>query len=180
MIDEVKIVKKKIVSLKEEKEHIESSMGTKIEVNNDGIVKIEGDDGLAIWLTKKMVVAFAMGFDIKSCLKINNEEYSFELLDVRDFGRDTKKDIMRLKGRVIGTDGRCKKNIEIRTETHISVSGKRIGIIGKIEDVELCKKTLEMILNGAKHSTAFKSLEKAILKRKKAEFAPENQENIYK
>ena len=133
-----------------------------------------------IWISKKMVVAFSMGFDLSYCLKLKKEEYSFELLDVRNFGKDTKKDIIRLKGRVIGSEGKCKKNLEMKTETHISVSGKRIGIIGEIEKVELCKNTLEMILNGAKHSTAFKALEKALLIRKKAEFMSENEENIYK
>ena len=180
MIDEVKILKKMVKSLRDNKKRIESDMGVKLDVSNEGIVKIESDDGLVIWLTKKMVLAFSMGFDIETCLRLKDEDYSFELIDVRDYGRDTKKDIIRLKGRVIGSDGRCKKNLQIRTETMISVSGKRIGIIGKISDVELCKNTVEMLLNGAKHSTAFKSLEKAILKRKKAKFMAETQENIYK
>lgn len=180
MIDEVKILKKKIKSLRESKGGIESAMNVKIDVNNEGIVRIQGEDGLNIWITKKMVIAFSMGFALEKCLKLKKEEYSFELIDIRNYGKDTKKDIIRLKGRVIGSEGKSKKNLEIKTETHISVSGKKIGIIGKIEDVELCKNTIEMILNGAKHSTAFKALEKTLLKRKKAEFISENEENIYK
>lgn len=180
MIDEVKILKKKVKSLREEEKNIESVMGVKIDIGNDGLVKIEGDDGLQIWLTKKIVTAFSMGFDMDICLKLKDEDHSFELIDVREYGRDTKKDIIRLKGRVIGREGKSKRNLQFKTNTKMSISGKRVGIIGKIQDVELCKNIVEMLLSGAKHSTAFKSLEKAILKQKKAKFTAENQENIYK
>ena len=57
--------------------------------------------------------------------------------------------------------------IEKRTGAFISVFGKTVSIIAKIEEMEKAEKAVEMLLGGAKHSTAFKYLGK---KEEKKEF----------
>ena len=66
----------------------------------------------------------------------------------------------RLKGRVIGKGGKSREEIERLTETHISIYGKTISIIGETMQVSLARDALAMLLNGSMHKTVYQFLEK--------------------
>jgi ribosomal RNA assembly protein len=50
--------------------------------------------------------------------------------------------------------------IEELTETHISVYGKTISIIGEITNVGIAKHAIEKLLEGGMHSGIYRELEK--------------------
>jgi ribosomal RNA assembly protein len=66
----------------------------------------------------------------------------------------------RLRGRVIGHDGKARSMIEGLTETHIVVYGKTIGVIGEIERVAMARQAVELLLGGSPHGNVYKWLEK--------------------
>ena len=66
---------------------------------------------------------------------------------------------MRLKGRVIGQEGKSRAYIENFTETDVVVYGKTIGIIGEVERVAMAKQAIEMLLEGSPHGNVYKWLE---------------------
>ena len=53
--------------------------------------------------------------------------------------------------------------------SHISVQGKTISIIGYIDEVPMAKKVIELLIDGQRHSTIYKILEKHRIERKKEE-----------
>jgi len=65
----------------------------------------------------------------------------------------------RLKGRVIGADGKTRRIIEDMTETYVTVYGKTIGIIGETSNVSLARRAIESLLRGSPHSSVYKWLE---------------------
>ena len=68
----------------------------------------------------------------------------------------------RLKGRVIGREGKSRKLIENLSEAYICVYGKTISIIGPPESASIAKQACEMLLKGSTHANGYKLLEKNI------------------
>jgi ribosomal RNA assembly protein len=123
-------------------------------------VRITGDDSLGLFSSREVVKAIARGFSPEIALLLTKTDYAFELLNIADYVGKSQKTALRLKGRVIGTEGKTRSHIEDLTETNISVYGKTIGIIGEIETVMLARRAIESLLAGATHSSVYKWLEK--------------------
>ncbi len=144
----------------ETKKLIESETKTKIDVDSrEGDVSISGEDGIKLYATRELVTAIGRGFNPKIALKLLKVDYSFELLNIGDLAR-SKNDLIRLKGRVIGQEGKSRKVIEELTNCELCVYGKTIGIIGPVELTPITRKAIEMLLGGSTHASVFKYLEK--------------------
>lgn len=124
-------------------------------------VKIIAKDALELMAAKNVVEAIARGFSPVLAQKLFKEENGFELLDLQDYGAREKKDMIRLRGVVIGTEGRVRSRIEQYTNTDVSVYGKTIGIIGEIENAALAREAFRMLLTGRHQGSVFRFLEGA-------------------
>jgi len=142
------------------KRRLEKKMHVEIEVHSqEGDVFIHGEDSVAVFETQNVVKAIARGFNPEIAELLFDENYSFDLLTVPELIGNSKKKMARLKGRVIGQEGKARKMVESLTQCYISVYGKTIGVIGKIEDVPVARQAIEMILEGAPHGNVYKWLE---------------------
>ncbi|MCD6448223.1 MAG: RNA-processing protein [Thermoplasmata archaeon] len=154
----------------EVKEKIEQH-GVKLEIDSStGDVKIEGDDSLREMEAENVVRAIARGFSPDKALLLFNDEYYFELLDMRDWVGKKKEHVKRIAGRIIGKGGKARKLIEEMTGAYISVYGHTVAIIGRIDELQMAKQAIEMLLEGANHSTVYRFLEKERQKKKLQEF----------
>ena len=66
---------------------------------------------------------------------------------------------MRLKGRVIGQEGKARKYIESYCDVKMVVYGKTIGLVGELEKVAMAKQAIEMLLEGSPHGNVYKWLD---------------------
>jgi ribosomal RNA assembly protein len=159
---ELKIPKMRIAILVgtngETRKKIENRLEVKLNVSKEGEIEIQGKDPLNTFLARKIVKAIGRGFPPDTAMLLIRESYDFELFELRDFG-NTKKDFLRLKGRVIGEKGRSRKKIENITGCRIRVFGKTIGIIGPLDRLDLARRAVSRLLKGAKHGSVFKFLE---------------------
>ena len=143
------------------KKQIEDSTDTQLDIDSqEGEVVISADDGLKLYDAKEIIKAIARGFNPETALILLKSDYILEVVDMRDFAGKNKTTMIRLKGRVIGREGKSKREIETFTETQISVYGKTIAIVGRVEDVPNARKAIENLLQGATHASVFKFLEK--------------------
>jgi ribosomal RNA assembly protein len=126
---------------------------TKIQVNGD--IAIEGES-LNVIRAKDVIRAIGRGFSPEKAFKLLDEQYQLVVISL---GNETVKTIKRLMSRIIGRRGLCKRKIETRTKTHISIYGKTISIIGNWKNVESAEKAIEMVLEGKPHSCVYKYLE---------------------
>lgn len=148
------------------KKRIEESTDTKLDVSSqDGDIIISADDGLKLYDAKEIVRAISRGFNPETALQLLKSDYILEVVDLREFAGKNKQTLIRLRGRVIGRDGKSKREIETLTDSEISVYGKTIAVIGRVEDVPNARKAIENLLQGATHASVFKFLEK--MKRQK-------------
>jgi len=84
----------------------------------------------------------------------------FDLIDLRViFGR-SDSDIKRVKGRVIGMNGKTRKTIEELTEADMVVYGHTIGLIGTFEQVDAARNAVQMLIQGSQHHTVYNFLQK--------------------
>jgi ribosomal RNA assembly protein len=162
MIDFVRIPEERLKILRRDrklKEQLEEFTESKIELNED--ISVECEDPLKILRIKMVLQAFGRGFDFDTAMNLLDEEYSLELIELKEYSGKSRERMIALKGRAIGTQGKSKKLIENYTETNISIYGKTICIIGRWNRVMLAKKAVEMLLNGSLHNTVYRFLEKA-------------------
>jgi len=143
------------------KVEIEKSTKTEIEVDSkEGDIFITGSDGLGIYTAREVITAIGRGFNPELALLLLKVDYSFELISLTDVCGKSKDNLVRVKGRIIGREGKTRTHIEELTETYISVYGKTVAIIGQTEQVLVARRAIDMILEGSTHSSVYKWLEK--------------------
>ncbi len=144
----------------ETKKDIEEQTGSKLQISKEGDVIITGNDGLKLYTTREIVHAIARGFNPRIALQLMKQDFAFEVIDLKDISGKNKNVMERLKGRVIGTGGKSREEVERLTDTYISVYGKTIGIIGEVSQVSLARQAVAMLLEGSLHRTVYRFLEK--------------------
>ncbi len=133
-------------------------------------VKHGSPDPSSALRAKDMVLAIGRGFSPSRAFSLFNEDYTFDIVDLHDYFGKNESEIRRVDGRIIGTEGKTRRNIEELTGTLISVSGHTISIIGTYESVSMAKDALEKLIEGRTHGTVYKFLRKkrGQLKKEKA------------
>ena len=161
--EELKITKDRVAVLigvkGATKKKIEKKANIKLDITKEGEVTITGEDSLNIFNSVPIIKFIGRGFNPEVALKLLNEEYSYELINIYDFTGKSKAKFTRIKARLIGTKGKARSVIEKLTDTNICIYGKTVGIIGKVMDVILAKAALEKILKGAPHGNVYKFIE---------------------
>ncbi|MBR9683377.1 RNA-processing protein [Candidatus Woesearchaeota archaeon] len=144
----------------ETKKEIEALTKTLINVSKDGDVTITGKDALLLYTAQDIVKAIARGFNPKIALLLLKADYTLEIIKLKDFAGKEKGDLIRVRGRVIGKEGRSRAEIERLTDTHVSVYGKTVAIIGETTDVFNAIHAVTMLLKGSMHRSAYGFLER--------------------
>jgi len=144
----------------ETKKELETEAKCNIEVNSkEGDIIITGEDAVTLYSLKEVITAIGRGFSPETAQQLFKQDYVLEVIALNDFLKN-KNQMARIKGRVIGANGRARVTLEELTETNITVYGKTISIIGQIEKVALSKRAVESLLAGSLHRTVYKWLEK--------------------
>ncbi len=162
--EEIKIPKERVAIVigtkGKVKREIESKTNSKLDIDSQsGEILISSEDGLMAFLARNIVQAIGRGFNPEIALNLLKDNFDFALIDISDFARN-ENDKIRLRSRIIGSEGRAKKNIEQLTNTKLEIYGKTVGIIGPAENIILAKRAVEMLLQGSKHGSVYHFLEK--------------------
>ncbi len=135
----------------------------------DIVPAVTSDDPTTILRARDVVIAIARGFSPQRALKLIDDDIVLDVIDLREtFGRN-ERDIARLKGRVIGREGKIRRLIEEMTNAQVSVYGHTISMLGEFETVTAAREAIELLLKGKQHSTVYKLLRKIKSESKKRE-----------
>jgi len=159
------------------KEYIEKKLSVELEINSETgditiFLKKDAKDPSMLFKAKDVVLAIGRGFSPERAYKLLEDEYKMlSIIDLREiFGR-SQSDIRRIKGRIIGKDGKTRRIIEETSEAYISVYGHTVAIIGDIEQSEIAREAISLLIKGSPHASVYKFLQRKRheLKRKKLE-----------
>ncbi len=145
------------------KEKIEEESGAELEIDSkNGEVDIDVrdiEDPILSLKVEDVVKAIGRGFNPEKAIEILRDGVDFALLDIRDWVGKNTNAVHRMRGRVIGKNGRTRELIEELTETYVSVMGNTVGIIGPSFQANIARRAVEMLLEGREHATVYKYLE---------------------
>jgi ribosomal RNA assembly protein len=129
-------------------------------------------DPTVLFRAKEVVTAIGRGFSPEHAFRLlEDDETMLEVIDLRETVGRSQSDMKRLKGRVIGKAGKTRRIIEELTEANICVYGHTISIVGEIDQVEIAKEAVRMLIKGSLHGTVYRFLHRKRrgLKKKKME-----------
>jgi len=143
------------------KKELEKKTGTAIEIDSDeGLVRVEGEDAVPFLRAIEVIQAINRGFSPERAFSLlEDEDLLLDITDLSAFS-DSQRQLDRMRGRIIGRDGRSREQIEHMTDTYISVLGKTIAIIGLPEQLKVAKSAIDMLIKGMPHESVFSFLER--------------------
>jgi ribosomal RNA assembly protein len=159
------------------KENLEKQLNVELTIDSEsGDVTItlakEDTDPSLLFRAKEVVTAIGRGFSPDRAYRlIRDEDAALEVIDLRElFGRSLSE-LQRVKGRIIGQEGKTRRIIEELTEADVSVHGHTVSIIAGIDQMEIAREAIQMLLRGSEHSTVYRfwHRKRRELKKKKLE-----------
>lgn len=143
------------------KKEIEESTKTKLTIDSkEGDIFVSGEDALGLYTAREIIKAIGRGFNPDIAKLLLKSDYVLEVVDVSEYVGKSKEAMLRLKGRVIGKEGKSRRLIEELAECSISVFGKTISIVGLPESTANARQAVESLLRGSTHANVYKWLER--------------------
>jgi len=141
------------------------------------------EDPSVLFRAKEVVTAIGRGFAPDNAFRlIQDEDALLEIIDLREiFGRSLS-DLQRLKGRIIGQEGKTRRIIEEMTDADVSVYGHTVSIIADADEMDIAREAIKMLLQGRQHSSVYRFLhrKRRELKKKKLELWEKPPEELEK
>ncbi|RLF08363.1 MAG: RNA-processing protein [Thermoprotei archaeon] len=145
------------------KREIEETYGVKLDIEGSTgricIELLDTSDPSNLLTVKNVIQAIGHGINPEKALKIFSEEdAALHIIDLKYILGDSRNNLTRVKGRLIGEKGKARKLIEELTNTVISISEHTVAIAGKLENVEVARRAIEMLISGSPHSVVWRYL----------------------
>jgi len=145
------------------KREIEETYGVKLDIEGSTgricIELLDTSDPSNLLTVKNIIQAIGHGISPEKALKIFSEEdAALHIIDLKYILGDSRSNLTRVKGRLIGEKGKARKLIEELTNTAISISEHTVAIAGKLENVEVARRAIEMLISGSPHSVVWRYL----------------------
>ncbi len=141
------------------KKRIEKKCNVELIVDSEGEVEIIGDPA-DVFFVHDIVKAIGRGFPPETALKLLGNDYGLYVIPLKEIVH-SENALTRLKGRVIGENGKIKYAIEDATDSYVSIYGNTIAIIAKIDTMEYAKEAIGLLIDGARHTSVLGYLAKA-------------------
>lgn len=144
------------------KRKVEKETGVKLTIDSkegeiEIIRSIDAEDPVLGLRAKDIIKAMARGFAPPKAFKLIDPNIYLEIISLTELVSD--KSLERVKSRIIGREGKVRKNVAKLTETEMVIYGKTVSIIGDAAGVNTAKAAVLKLIQGAPHSAVFKFLE---------------------
>jgi len=148
------------------KRRIEEALGVRLLIDSgSGAVRIElvkrpeeGGDPVALFKARDVVQAIGRGFSPERAFRLFEDGIILSVIDISDYIKPTRNNLIRVRARLIGREGRTRRIIEETTHTYVSIYGDTVSIIGEMEDVKAAEEAIIDLINGAPHAAIYKKL----------------------
>ena len=147
----------------EVKQKIEQTFGITLVIdsivgNVEVILNPDQNDVSVLFTVANIVKAIGRGFSPNRAMMLGNEDYDLAVIDLEEYVGTSRNAQERLKGRIIGKEGKSRIIIEELTDTNLSVYGSTVAIIGHIEALPAAREAVAMLIRGSFHKTVYNYL----------------------
>ena len=148
------------------KEYIERKLPVKLDINSetgDVIITLKegAEDPSLLFKAKDVVLAIGRGFSPERAFRLLDEEDCIlEIIDLRSILGRSESALKRIKGRIIGRDGKTRAIIEEMSGALVSVYGHTVAIIGDFDQVNVAREAVNMLINGSEHASVYRFLQR--------------------
>ena len=109
---------------------------------------------------RDFIRAVASGFSPVRAWRLLDEDQVLILINLKDAVGDSPNHLARVKGRIIGEGGKARRNLEQMTGTYINIYDDVVAVIGDYESAQVAREAIEMLIQGRKHSTVYKYVDR--------------------
>lgn len=146
------------------KRAIEEEAGCQLHIDSDsGEISAHWNDDSDPIIRLKMpdlIRAIGRGMSPNRAIQLLDDNVHLRMYDIREWVGRQPNQIRRMRGRVIGRDGRIRELVEELSGVEIVVYRSTILVVGDIESLSVGSAAVERLLGGAEHGTVLKFLEK--------------------
>lgn len=147
------------------KEYIERELSVKLDINSktgDVIITLKRnvEDPSLLFKARDVVLAIGRGFSPERAFRLLEEDCILEIIDLRSILGRSESALKRIKGRIIGRDGKTRAIIEEMSGASISVYGHTVAIIGDFDEASVAREAVNMLINGSEHATVYRFLQR--------------------
>ncbi len=147
----------------ETKKMLENLSGIRMSVDTEGEVSfdenVKDTDPLKALQLMDVIKAIGRGFNPDKATRLFEEDEYLEVIDLKEVVGDRSNQLSRIRGRLIGKDGKTRQIIEELTGCSMSIYGNTVCLIGNSVSLPVAKHAVELILNGSEHATVYHYLE---------------------
>lgn len=152
----LKIISEDINAIKKKQKKLSRILNVKIKIEGNEIT-LEGA-GDNEYVAEKVIEAIDFGFSAPTALLIKQEDFLFSVLDIKDY--TPKKDLQRIRARIIGTGGKTLRTLLTLTDCHFETKDNKVGIIGSPEAMLNAQNAVISLVQGSKQANVYAFLEK--------------------
>jgi ribosomal RNA assembly protein len=163
----------------ETRKRIEAASGAKLDIDS------ESGDVIAIWepdtdpiVRMKMpdlIKAIGRGLAPTRAIQLLEDNCFLRLYDMREWVGKQPNQLKRMRGRVIGREGKIRAKVEQMSGAEIAVYGSTVCVIGDEEALAIATPAIERILRGSEFGNVIQNLEK---ERRRQRFSGRSLESI--
>jgi len=147
----------------ETRKMIEEAIGGKLAIDSkSGDVSIDWDgdpDPVKRMKIPELVSAIGRGISPERAIKLIEDDVFLQMYDIREWVGRRPNQTRRMKGRLIGRNGRIRTLIEEISGCEIAIFGSTVSVMGDSDGLALASTAVEGILGGSEHSTVLFGLE---------------------
>ncbi len=107
-----------------------------------------------------VIKAVGRGMAPSRAIQLLQDDWFFEMVDLRDHVGKRSNQQRRIRARIIGSEGKIRKMIEQHTGTEISIYKSTVVLVGEGSGLSAARQAIEMLASGSEHGTVLKYLEK--------------------
>lgn len=145
------------------KDKIEKSCGVKLEIDSDyGDVTIRNagsPEEMLPFKAVEIVTAIGKGFAPQRANRLLDVEVMLHVKDLKDYAGKSSNALERIKGRIIGVNGKARKIMEELSGAYISIYGHSVAMIGMSGEVRLANEAVTMLARGSMHKSVYNMLQ---------------------